>query len=48
MVGLDRMEIDLDVYSHKPAWLWDLQVEQGRKSVKMIRYHHVGGVSLNG
>ena len=42
MVGLARMEIVLNVYSQKPAWLQDQQVEQGRKSVQVIRYHHVG------
>lgn len=48
MVSLTRMEIELDVYSQKLAWLWDWQVEQRRKSVKVIWYLHVGAVSLNG
>jgi len=26
------MEIVVIVYTHKPAWLWGLQAEQGRKS----------------
>ena len=48
MVGLDRMETGRDVYSQKPAWLRDLQVDQSRKTVKMNRHSRMEVVSING
>ena len=42
------MEIGVIVQKHKLAWLWDLQVEQGRNADLVILYHHVGEIELNG
>ena len=47
-VGLVRMEIGLDVQTHKPALLQDLQVEQLRKQNLVIRPYDVGRRMLNG
>jgi len=38
MVNYLRMEIGEIVYSHKLAWLRDLQVEQSGNTVKVIRH----------
>jgi hypothetical protein len=36
------MEIGMIVYSHKSAWLRDLQVDQSGNTVKVIRHHKYG------
>ena len=47
-VGLVRMEIGLDVQTHKPALLQGLPPEQSRKWKLVIRPFNIGWRKLNG
>ena len=47
-VGLTRMEIGLNVQTHKPALLQFLQEEQLRKQKLVIRPYDIGRRKLNG
>jgi GH35 family endo-1,4-beta-xylanase len=47
-VGLAPMETELDVQTHKPALLQDLQVEQSRKRKLVIRPFAIGRRKLIG
>ena len=47
-VGLVRMEIGLDVQTHKSALLQELQLEQLRKQKLVIRPYDIGRRKLNG